>query len=415
MNKHRDQVWVWLDDPNFGPLQHIGTLSRGAKGSISFAYQKDWLQGRDNFSLDPELDMYAGEFYPRNSNFGVFMDSCPDRWGQTLMKRRETLEAKEAGRAPRKLDAWDFLLGIQDCTRMGALRYSRPDKELFLADEALAAPPVSKISELQEIAYELTRKKQARPEKIKEWLKVLVAPGASLGGARPKANIEDETGHLWIAKFPSANDEHDVALWEKLLHDMAGDCGINVPDSQVLQIGSGYHTFMVKRFDRTRTNRYFYVSAMTMLNRSDTEDASYLELANFISTMGDPDKIRDDLKELFTRVAFNVATANRDDHLRNHGFIRNPSGWMLSPAFDMNPSFKKEEHVLAIDTDQHDADIQTVIDTAPLYRLSEGEAHEIADNILGTIAGWRTRAQRLGLSNYDCTEAEHLFLAKTTD
>ena len=415
MNKHRDQVWVWLDDPNFGPLQQIGTLSRGAKGSISFAYQKDWLQGRDNFSLDPELDMYAGEFYPRNSNFGVFMDSCPDRWGQVLMKRRETVEAKESGRAPRKLDAWDFLLGIQDCTRMGALRYSRPDEELFLAAEELAAPPVSKISELQEIAYELTRKKQASPEKIKEWLKVLVAPGASLGGARPKANIEDETGHLWIAKFPSANDEHDVALWEKLLHDMAGDCGINVPDSQVLQIGSGYHTFMVKRFDRTRTNRYFYVSAMTMLNRSDTEDASYLELANFISTMGDPDKIRDDLKELFTRVVFNVATANRDDHLRNHGFIRNPSGWMLSPAFDMNPSFKKEEHVLAIDTDQHDADIQTVIDTAPLYRLSEGEAQEIADNILGTIAGWRTRAQRLGLSNYDCTEAEHLFLAKTTD
>ena len=114
MNKRRDQVWVWLDDPNFGPLQHIGTLSRGAKGSISFAYQKDWLQGRDNFSLDPELDMYAREFYPRNSNFGVFMDSCPDRWGQTLMTRRETLEAKDAGRAPRKLDAWDFLLGIQD-------------------------------------------------------------------------------------------------------------------------------------------------------------------------------------------------------------------------------------------------------------------------------------------------------------
>jgi serine/threonine-protein kinase HipA len=415
MNKYRDQVWVWLDDPNFGPLQQIGTLSRGAKGSISFAYQKDWLQGRDNFSLDPELDMYAGEFYPRNSNFGVFMDSCPDRWGQVLMKRRETLEAKEAGRAPRKLDAWDFLLGIQDCTRMGALRYSHPDEELFLADEALAAPPVSKISELQVIAYELTRKKQASPEKIKEWLKVLVAPGASLGGARPKANIVDETGHLWIAKFPSANDEHDVALWEKLLHDMAGDCGINVPDSKVLQIGSGYHTFMVKRFDRTRTDRYFYVSAMTMLNRSDTEDASYLELANFISTMGAPDKIRDDLKELFTRVAFNVATANRDDHLRNHGFIRKPSGWMLSPAFDMNPSFKKEEHVLAIDTDRHDADIQTVIDTAPLYRLSEGEAHEITDNILGTIAGWRTRARRLGLSNYDCTEAEHLFLAKATD
>ena len=412
MIKPREQIWVWLDDPNFGPLQHIGTLSRGAKGSISFAYQDDWLQGRDNFPLDPELDMFAGEFYPKNSNFGVFMDSCPDRWGQVLMKRRETIAAKEAGRVPKILDAWDFLLGIQDCTRMGALRYSRPDEELFMADEALAAPPVSKISELQEIAYELTKKKLASPEKIKEWLEVLVAPGASLGGARPKANIEDETGHLWIAKFPSANDEHDVALWEKLLHDLARDCGINVPDSQVRQIGSGYHTFMVKRFDRNGSDRCFYVSAMTMLNHTDSEDASYLELANFISTMGIPDKIQVDLEELFARVVFNVATANRDDHLRNHGFIRKPSGWRLSPAFDMNPSFKKEEHVLSIDTDQHTADIQTVINTAPFYRLSEGKADELAEKILGTIAGWRTRARKLGLSSYNCVEAEHLFLEK---
>ncbi|MDA3904213.1 MAG: type II toxin-antitoxin system HipA family toxin [Desulfuromusa sp.] len=412
MVKPRDQIWVWLDDPDFGPLQHIGILSRGVKGSISFAYQDDWLLGRDNFPLDPELDMFAGEFYPRNSNFGVFMDSCPDRWGQVLMKRRETIVAKEAGRVLRTLDAWDFLLGIQDCTRMGALRYSRPDEENYLSDEELAAPPVSKISELQEIAYELTKKKLASPEKIKEWLKVLVAPGASLGGARPKANIEDETGHLWIAKFPSANDEYDVALWEKLLHDLAYDCGINVPDSQVLQVGSGYHTFMVKRFDRNRTDRYFYVSAMTMLNHIDSEDANYLELANFISTMGVPGTIKVDLKELFTRVVFNVATANRDDHLRNHGFIRKPSGWILSPAFDMNPSFKKEEHVLSIDTDQHDADIQTVINTAPFYRLSESEAGEITEKVLGIISGWRTRARRLGLSSYDCDEAEHLFLAK---
>jgi serine/threonine-protein kinase HipA len=405
-----DQIWVWLDDPAFGPLQHIGTLSRGERGSVRFAYEPTWLRHAHAFPLDPELDLFAGEFFPGNSNFGVFMDSCPDRWGQILMKRREAVEAKEEGRTPRTLGPWEFLLGVQDCTRMGALRFSRPRESIFLADEALSAPPVARIAELQAVAFELTRKKQDDLDKIREWLKVLVAPGSSLGGARPKANLVDEDGSLWIAKFPSADDDYDVAVWEKLLQDLAQNCGIAVPDSRLMQIGSGYHTFLVKRFDRIGSHRRFFASAMTMLGHIDTEDASYLEMAEFLATYGEADHIAQDLEELFTRVVFNVATANRDDHLRNHGFIRSPEGWRLAPAFDMNPSFRKDEHVLSLDLYNRQPDLEIVLATADYYRLGINRARKIVDDVYRVVGGWKTRARKLGLSSQECAEAEHLFL-----
>ena len=405
-----DQIWVWLDDPAFGPLQHIGTLSRGERGSVRFAYEPTWLRHAHAFPLDPELDLFAGEFFPGNSNFGVFMDSCPDRWGQILMKRREAVEAKEEGRTPRTLGPWEFLLGVQDCTRMGALRFSRPRESIFLADEALSAPPVARIAELQAVAFELTRKKQDDLDKIREWLKVLVAPGSSLGGARPKANLVDEDGSLWIAKFPSADDDYDVAVWEKLLQDLAQNCGIAVPDSRLMQIGSGYHTFLVKRFDRIGSHRRFFASAMTMLGHIDTEDASYLEMAEFLATYGEADHIAQDLEELFTRVVFNVATANRDDNLRNHGFIRSPEGWRLAPAFDMNPSFRKDEHVLSLDLYNRQPDLEIVLATADYYRLGINRARKIVDDVYRVVGGWKTRARKLGLSSQECAEAEHLFL-----
>lgn len=406
-----EQIWVWLDDPSFGPLQRIGTLSRGDRGSVRFAYDPAWLKQAHAFPLDPELDLTAGEFYPGNANFGVFMDSCPDRWGQVLMKRREAVEAREQGRTPRNLGAWEFLLGVQDCTRMGALRFSRPDAEVFLADEARSAPPVARIAELQAVAFELTRKKQDDLDKIREWLKVLVAPGSSLGGARPKANLVDEDGSLWIAKFPSADDDYNVALWEMLLQELAKECGITVPASRLLQIGGGYHTFMVQRFDRVGVTRRFFASAMTMTGHQDTEDASYLELAEFIATWGEPDHIPRDLEELFTRVVFNVATANRDDHLRNHGFIRTPAGWRLAPAFDMNPSFKKDEHALALDLYTRQPDMTVVLETAEYYRLGMDQAKGIVSRVEKIVGGWKARARRLGLSAHEISEAEHLFHA----
>lgn len=404
-----EHIWVWLDDPAFGPLQHIGILSRGDRGSVRFAYEPIWLKHAHAFPLDPELDLTSGEFFPGNSNFGAFMDSCPDRWGQILMKRREAVEAREEGRTPRTLGPWEYLLGVQDCTRMGALRFSRPDEQTFLADDARSAPPVTRIAELQAVAFELTRKKQDDLDKIKEWLKVLVAPGSSLGGARPKANLVAEDGRLWIAKFPSADDDHDVALWEMLLQDLARQCGITVPESRLMQIGSGYHTFLVKRFDRVGDNRRFFASAMTMLGHVDTDDASYLELAEFIATYGEADHIVRDLEELFTRVVFNVATANRDDHLRNHGFMRSPAGWTLAPAFDMNPSFKKEEHALSLDPYNRRPDLEIVLSTAEYYRLDTGHAKKIITDVCKVVGNWEARARKLGLTAQECLEADHLF------
>ena len=293
---------------------------------------------------------------------------------------------------------------------MGALRFSRPDMDIFLADEAHSAPPVARIAELQAVAYELTSKKQDDPDKIKEWLKVLVAPGSSLGGARPKANLLDEEGTLWIAKFPSADDDYNVALWEMLLHTLAKECGITVPDARLMQIGNGYHTFMVKRFDRIGAARRFFTSAMTMTRHQDSEDASYLELAEFIATWGEPDHINEDLAELFTRVVFNAITANRDDHLRNHGFLRTTAGWRIAPAFDMNPSFKKDEHALALDLYTRHPDLMVVLETAEYYRLDQNQAEAIIKRVGSIVNGWKARAKKLGLPAHEISDAEHLFM-----
>jgi len=404
-----EQILVWLDDPAFGTLRQIGTLSRGDRGSVRFSYEPGWLLHSHAFPLDPELDLTEGEFFPGESQFGVFMDSCPDRWGQILMKRREAVDAKDQGRRPRTLGPWEFLLGVQDCTRMGALRFSRPGERCFLADEVLSAPPLTRIAELQAIAFALTSKNQDDPDKIREWLKVLVAPGSSLGGARPKANLIHDDGSLWIAKFPSSDDDYNVALWEQLLHELARRCGITLPEARLMRIGSGYHTFLVKRFDRHGATRCFFASAMTLLGRRDTDDASYLELAEFLATYGEADRIARDLEELFTRVAFNVATANRDDHLRNHGFIRSPAGWSLAPAYDMNPSFRKDEHVLALDLYNRQPDLDVVLSTAGFYRLENRRAKEIISRVCKAVGEWQARARQLGINRQDCEEAAHLF------
>ena len=406
----QERLWVWLDNPAFGPCQHIGTLSKGDRDSVRFAYASAWLRNPSAFELDPALTLGEGEFYPAESNFGVFMDSCPDRWGQMLMRRRELIEAKETNRAPRTLTAWDFLQGVQDFTRMGALRFSRPDSQHFIADEMRAAPPVAKLAELQAVALELTRKNLDDFPKLKQWLKVLVAPGASLGGARPKANLMGEDNALWIAKFPAADDERDLALWEKLLHDLARDCGIEVPPARVERVGHGYHTFIAKRFDREGLRRRFFTSAMALLGKTDQQEASYLELAEFIASFGSPEHLQDDLRQLFTRVIFNVATGNRDDHLRNHGFLRTPTGWRLAPAYDMNASTKKADHELALDFDSRVPRLATVLATAAFYRLTNAEAQATVERVVAKLNEWRTRARAIGIPAVELAEVEHVFV-----
>lgn len=410
---------VWLDDASFGPLSRIGTLHRSGVDAVRFAYERTWLAQPGVFQLDPEMLLAEGDFHPRDSNFGVFLDSCPDRWGQTLMKRRELVQAKKEGRPRRELRTWDFLLGVQDVTRMGALRFSPatdkgqaepPDSAAFLANEALSAPAVTRLGELQQVALGLTRKKVEDLNLLQQWLKVLVAPGASLGGARPKANLQDAQGVLWIAKFPAADDEHDWALREMLLHQLAEDFGLHVAPARIELIGHGYHTFVTRRFDRLAGRRRFFTSAMALLGRTEHDAASYLELAELISNRGHPDHIVDDLRELFLRVLFNVATSNRDDHLRNHGFIREPEGWRLAPAYDMNPTTRRDTHVLALDDADPHPDIGAVLATAAFYRMTPDAANAEWQRLRGVLSTWNARAKRLGLDAEERAELEACFL-----
>lgn len=420
-----DALEVWLDDPTFGPLTHLGRLHRSGLESVRFEYSPQWLKNPAAFALDPELALAGGNFYPQDSNFGIFMDSCPDRWGQTLMKRREVVEARQQQRARRELRAWDFFLGVQDVTRMGALRFSarQSDRQLkespapafvdgsALANQALAAPALTHLAELQAVALELTRKKVDDLDLLQQWLKVLVAPGASLGGARPKANLQDGRGSLWIAKFPGADDDHDWALREMLVHQLAQAFGLNVSPARLERIGHGYHTFVTRRFDRDEQGRRrFFTSAMAVLGRTDSEQASYLDLAEFIAArQGVPGKIDQDLRELFRRVLFNVAVANRDDHLRNHGFIRQVQGWRLAPAYDMNPSLKKDSHVLALDDASVEPDLYTVLATAGLYRVSAAQAQADLARLQQVLSTWEDKAKLLGLSAEDRAELKDCF------
>ncbi|HSI57753.1 MAG TPA: HipA domain-containing protein [Ideonella sp.] len=318
---------VWLDS-DIAPMCRVGTLAHD-RGQVRFHYDSGWLKGAAAFALDPDLSLGRQPFFPKAElgNFGVFLDSSPDRWGQTLMKRREALLAKDEARPPRTLYAWDFLIGVQDATRQGALRFRLEGGEQFLGAEKMAAPPVTSLRELEAVALELTGKNIQDLDALRRWLAVLVAPGASLGGARPKANFTELDGSLWMAKFPARDDDRDVGAWEHVLHSLARRALIDMPEARIARLNSPFHTFCVRRFDRHEGRRRFYASAMTLLRKEHSEGTSYLELAQFLRQGGDPGQVKADLEQLFRRVAFNVAVGNRDDHLRNHGFVLHAGGW----------------------------------------------------------------------------------------
>jgi serine/threonine-protein kinase HipA len=392
---------VWLDGDG-SSARLVGTLAHD-RGQVRFRYHDEWLQDPRAFALDPDLSLGDQPFFPKAElgNFGVFLDSSPDRWGQTLMKRREALQAKDAGRPPRALYAWDFLIGVQDFTRQGALRFRLQNSEQFLAAEGMAAPPVTSLRELEAVALQLTSKRIDDLDALRKWLAVLVAPGASLGGARPKANFSERDGSLWIGKFPARDDDRDIGAWEFVVHTMAGMAGLAVPEARLLRLNSEFHTFCVKRFDRLEGKRRFYASAMTLLQREHSEGTSYLELAQFLRARGDPRQVDDDLVELFRRVAFNVAVGNRDDHLRNHGFLLVENGWHLAPAFDVNPNIDKAEHVLNIDDIEPRPSLATVLATGRFYGLDERQAHDIVERIVLVVDHWQDMARKAGISGAD--------------
>lgn len=382
----------------------IGKLyvnSRKGTEHYSFEYDERWLTD-SSFStiLDPELDFYNGRQYPISKNsFGLFSDSAPDRWGRVLLDRRERLLAQEEGRKPRKLYESDYLIGVYDESRMGAIRFKLDTDGDFLSnDKETAAPPWTSLRTLEEASREFENEDNLMSKK---WLNQLIRPGSSLGGARPKAGVTDTDGNLWIAKFPSRNDEVDVGAWEKVVHALARLCSLDVPESKLEKFSELGSTFLVKRFDRIGRRRIHFASAMTMLNRMDgtsSEDGvSYLDILSFIKSNGSSPK--KDAAELWKRIVFNMAVSNTDDHLRNHGFILTSSGWHLSPMYDVNPVPYGDSLSLNIDENDSTISLDLAFDTAEYYGLSRDEAEGKASEILKIIKdNWEKIAVKYGVS-----------------
>lgn len=399
----REHLDVVLDDATLGPPVTVGSLQREHGGSsevINFVYDADYLAQRRSVSIDPELPLLPGRSYPARGRplFGIFRDTAPDRWGRMLMERREVIEAQEAGRRTHRLSEWDFLTGVGDLARMGALRLrDGTPPHAYVDDRERSAPPAARLRELEAVARALSRDDaEDRPE-YAQWLAQLIAPGSSLGGARPKASFSAEDGTLWLAKFPAHDDRRDVGAWEYLAWRLARDAGIVVPEARLLRFGRGHRTFAVQRFDRANGSRRLYASAMTLLMCNDGDAGSYLDLAQAIQLHGDPASIAADLAQLYRRAVFAILVGNRDDHLRNHGFLRNARGWQLAPAFDVNPNPDKREHTLAIDAANPTPSVRHLHATHHYYRLDAHEATAIEQSVREAISHWRTLANELKL------------------
>ncbi|MDR3057372.1 MAG: type II toxin-antitoxin system HipA family toxin [Prevotella sp.] len=394
--------WVKLETPTLMGILSVEFL-RG-KEIFSFEYADKWLNSNNTQILDPDLGLYSGVQYLRDekSNFGLFLDSSPDRWGRVLMKRREAILAKSEKRPVNTLHESDFLLGVYDLHRMGALRFKLdPDGEFLDNNKNYSAPPWTSIRELEYASLELEKNiEQDNPDLLK-WLNVLMAPGSSLGGARPKASIQNTDGSLWIAKFPSNNDETDIGAWEMVVNELAQQAGITMAEATAKRYNSKQHTYLTKRFDRTANGkRIHFSSAMTLLGYTDGASAedgvSYLELVEFIIQNGA--NVKEDLTELFRRIVFSIAVSNTDDHLRNHGFILTKQGWILSPAYDINPNPHGTGLKLNISENDNSLDFDLALNVALYFRLTEKEASDIVVNTKSAILKWEEIAVKYQIS-----------------
>jgi serine/threonine-protein kinase HipA len=349
--------------------------------------------------LDPDLGWYSGPQYPNNKdNFGIFLDSMPDSWGRTLMQRREPIRAREEGREPRKLHDIDFLLGVYDDSRMGALRFKLDPNGPFLETaSSTTIPPWTTLGELQEAVRIIESDED--DEHIRKWIWMLIAPGSSLGGARPKANFTDNSRNLWIAKFPTKNDKIDKAAWELLAYRLALKAGIRMSESRITKLSGAYNTFLTKRFDRILNERIHFASAMTMTGNYEEElrekNASYLEIAEFIKYSGAENM--EDLHQLWRRVVFNISISNTDDHLRNHGFLLSNKGWRLSPAYDINPSIDKDGLALNIDMDNNALDFDLAKSVGEYFMLNTKQMEEILTQVISVVTKWRIHANAIGI------------------
>jgi serine/threonine-protein kinase HipA len=383
-----DRVIVVLDAADLGPARPVGVLTRwgGNRPAITFEYAGSWLRAAHPFALDPRLPLNDGLQYMRGSRVPPILgDTAPDAWGTLLLNRR----------AGRFLSEWELLVAVSDESRMGALRLRRAVGGPFIHDGDPVVPPIADLHVLQAAAGALESDADGATDAD---IELLVAPGSSLGGARPKANIRVTDGSLWIAKFPSGSDRHDIGAWELVYSRLARAAGIDVADADLLAIGERGRTFVTRRFDRVAGGgRRLFASAMTLADREDGETAHYADIARAITNWVAAPAVGDDLAQMFRRLLFNVVAGNRDDHLRNHGFLRSGVGWRLAPAFDMNPAREARQHSISLDGTTHDPDVLAAFATHRLWGLSDPAARAVLRDVVTAASGWRAEAARAGI------------------
>ena len=416
MSANQKTIYVYDDfsqeEPILLGMLYVNVIKGGE--TYSFEYSNGWLkQMKLSVSLDPELMPYGGRQFPNGKNiFGIFADASPDRWGRVLMNKRERIRAQKEARKPHKLYDSDYLLGVYDATRMGGIRFKLDPNGPFLSDDReTKVPPWATLRTLEEASRNFENDESGLSEK---WLNQLIKPGSSLGGARPKATVVDTMGQLWIAKFPSKNDENDTGAWEMVTHDLAKLCGLNVPDAKLEKFSKIGSTYLVKRFDRNEKKRIHFASAMTLLGKNDGASAadgtSYLDMADFIKSNGARPK--EDLVELWKRIVFNMAVSNTDDHLRNHAFILTKKGWILSPLYDVNPVPYGDELSLNVDEYDNSIRIDLAVETAMRFGMTRADAEKFAGNMLKTVReNWQSLALKYGLSRGQIEEMRPAFSA----
>ena len=409
------KLYVYADFDWLKEVELIGELgyeSLRGTDSYSFTFNNEWLRQHSDLFLSDDLNNYPGQQYtqPDKDIFGCFSDALPDRWGRTLLLRREQIAAAEEKRPVRRLSSFDFLTGIDDFSRMGAFRFNSrmgafrfkesKDGEFINVSESLKIPPLTDIRELIAASAEIEKSEENNILPDRKWIAQLVQPGTSLGGARPKANVVDTDKTLYVAKFPSRKDDYDVGLWEHFSRLLATKAGVNAAKTKVLATGEKYHTLLSQRFDRTNdSKRIHFASAMTLLGLSDGDNATtghgYLDIVDFI--IQNCTDVERNLQELFRRVAFNICIGNSDDHFRNHGFLLTAKGWILSPAYDMNPTLSEFQSLL-ISSTSNKADLSILLDACEDYMLNRKTAEKIISEVIEVVKGWRKLATRLGIS-----------------
>ncbi|WP_158796629.1 type II toxin-antitoxin system HipA family toxin [Pedobacter sp. L105] len=402
MAADKTDIWVYAHWVGMELPKIIGILSahhgKGRK-TFSFEYSAEWIDSEEQFLLDPDIEWYSGIQFPNGKeNFDVFIDSMPDTWGRTLMKRQAAQRAAERGTVSPNLYELNFLLGVNDEGRMGALRFKLDPEEPFLNNEPdHRTPPWTSIRELQHAAKMLENNSGSKDSE--KWLNLLLSPGSSLGGARSKANILDHNGELWIAKFPSKNDTINKAAWEYLAYELALKTGIEMSECRIEKIHGPHDTFFTRRFDRKSKERIHFSSAMTMTGHNEDtikeENVGYLDLAEFIQFRGAA--IEKDLHQLWRRIIFNISISNTDDHLRNHGFLLSDKGWVLSPAFDINPSIDKNGLALNIDANNNALSYDLAKSVGEYFKLDDKQMDKIIEEVRSAVNSWEKVAKRIGI------------------